>query len=170
MDTELTKRNNNTSEVKLFLGNNLDDLKEENFKKSHNSIISKLFYGFLEITIQCLNCKYQNITYNVCYYILFPLEKVYNSLNKQNNNNNYVNNKDYSRGNLGTFNHPNTLIPNTRRLNINGPPKLDLNICFDDFVSEKLLTGNDAIYCNHCQKICEGKVQIKYIKHQKFLL
>ena len=55
------------------------------------------------------------------------------------------------------FNNPTTIVSNTRRFNINGPPKLNLYNCFDDYVSEELLTRSNAIYCNNCGKTSEAK-------------
>ena len=115
MDRELTFRNNNISEMPIFVGNNLEDMLPQNFKKYHNSIFSQIFYGFQKSVMKCNRCKNENATYSVINFVIFPLEKIYNELNKQKNiqinnymnmNNNYANNyaNNYYQNNYYNYN------------------------------------------------------------------
>ena len=106
MDKELTLRNNNKKEMETFYGNNTEDMEPRNFKKYHNSIFSEIFYGFQKSVVKCLHCQNENSTYSVMNFLLFPLEKIYNDLNKQknnninNNNNNNINNYYMNNNNM----------------------------------------------------------------------
>ena len=103
MDKELTLRNNNKKEMETFYGNNTEDMEPQNFKKYHNSIFSEIFYGFQKSIVKCLRCQNENSTYSVMNFLLFPLEKIYNDLNKQKNNNinnNNINNYYMNNNNM----------------------------------------------------------------------
>ena len=103
MDKELTLRNNNKKEMETFYGNNTEDMEPQNFKKYHNSIFSEIFYGFQKSVVKCLRCQNENSTYSVMNFLLFPLEKIYNDLNKQKNNNinnNNINNYYMNNNNM----------------------------------------------------------------------
>ena len=103
MDKELTLRNNNKKEMETFYGNNTEDMEPRNFKKYHNSIFSEIFYGFQKSVVKCLRCQNENSTYSVMNFLLFPLEKIYNDLNKQKNNNinnNNINNYYMNNNNM----------------------------------------------------------------------
>ena len=84
MDDELTKRNNRGVK-ETFYGKSLQQLEEENFKKTHNSIFADLFYGFQISIMRCEKCKYEDKTFSIFNFMIFPLEKIYNSLNKKKN-------------------------------------------------------------------------------------
>ena len=115
MDRELTFRNNNINEMPTFVGNNPEDMLPRNFKKYHNSIFAQIFYGFQKSVMKCNRCKNENATYSVINFVIFPLEKIYNELNKQKNiqinnymnmNNNYANNypNNYYQNNYYNYN------------------------------------------------------------------
>ena len=115
MDRELTFRNNNINEMPTFAGNNPEDMLPQNFKKYHNSIFAQIFYGFQKSVMKCNRCKNENATYSVINFVIFPLEKIYNELNKQKNiqinnymnmNNNYANNypNNYYQNNYYNYN------------------------------------------------------------------
>ena len=115
MDRELTFRNNNINEMPTFVGNNPEDMLPQNFKKYHNSIFAQIFYGFQKSVMKCNRCKNENATYSVINFVIFPLEKIYNELNKQKNiqinnymnmNNNYANNypNNYYQNNYYNYN------------------------------------------------------------------
>ena len=166
MNDELTRRNNGNKEKKYFVGNNRESMKEENFKEVNNSIFAELFYGFQRSLMMCKSCGFCNETFNVINLLIFPLEKIYNSLNKKNNinmNNNMYNNnyncnymnknqfKMYSNqynnfrneiGNYNKFNSPTTIVKKK---------KLNLEDCFKEYEKEELLSGIDQIYCNKCK-------------------
>ena len=146
MDNELTKRNNKGVK-EIFFGKKIQELEEENFKKSHNSIFADLFYGFQKSVMICKNCQYEDQTFTVFNFIIFPLEKTYNSLKKNQNNNNIHSNLYNQFGfgiNLNMLNSP-TDVSSIKR-------KLTLEECFKENEDEELLTGSNQIYCNHCHQ------------------
>ena len=106
MDKELTLRNNKTEQMENFYGNSEDELKPENFKKCHNSIFADIFYGFQKSVIKCEKCGTENNTYNVMNFLIFHLEKTYNELNQQKNNNNNMNNDMSNINNQYNMNNP----------------------------------------------------------------
>ena len=57
MDTELTKRNNNTDKMEMFFGTDEREINQQYFKKYHNSIVCDLFYGFQMSRIVCQGCR-----------------------------------------------------------------------------------------------------------------
>ena len=147
MDEELTKRNNKTDEKVHFYGKDKSDMIPENFKKIHNSIFADLFYGFKRSIMECKSCGHVDETFSVFNFLIFPLEKIYNSLNQNNNgmninnfnmnnmnimnnmhnmynmnniavSNNYFNFKR-GIGNQNPFNMPTTIIPSSLKKNLN---------------------------------------------------
>ena len=111
------------------------------FKETYNSIISKLFYGILEIKSQCQGCK--NIKYNfqIFPFIEFPLEKV----------------------NQYCFNAGKRLNYNINNNNKN--PDIDLIECFEYYQNIELMSGD-----NKCIVIYAIKIMILYIKIYYILL
>jgi ubiquitin C-terminal hydrolase len=166
MDTELTKRNNK-SKVSPFIGQSIEYLKKENFKKSHNSIFAELFFGFQKTAIICNSCKEGEESYGLFNFLIFPLEKTYNSLNKNNNN-------LYNRFNMNN-NSDNQFNPYTC-ININknkkGKRKLNLSDCFTEYFKPELLSGDNNIYCNTCKKLREAnnKTEIYLAPHVLILI
>ena len=155
MDNELTKRNNKVIKKEIFYGKCENDLKEENFKKIHNSIFADLFYGFQKSQIKCISCGFVDGNYSVFNFLIFPLEKIYNSLKGDIRNNNYKyghrgNNNIYGQLSSPTYNiNSNKLSLNN---NNNEQRKLTLDDCFKDFEKEELFFGNNQIHCNKCNK------------------
>ena len=112
MDKELTLRNNNTQSMEQFIGDSVEDLRPEKFKKFHNSIFSEIFYGFQRSVMKCKRCGNENPNFNVMNFLIFPLEKVYNSINKKKIiNKNYMlqnkNNYNMNNYNINNFNNNN---------------------------------------------------------------
>ena len=155
-------------------------MNEENFKKSHNSIFADLFYGFQLSTMQCLSCQNLDTTYTIFNFLIFPLEKTYNSLNQindsnMNNNmcynminnmNSYYSNNMGSRGNYQSspFNMPTVIIPRSRKLTLKKNDddikrKLKLEDCFKENESQENLCGPNQIYCNSCHKYSDARTK-----------
>ena len=108
MDKELTFRNNNINQMPTFVGNNLEDMLPQNFKNFHNSIFAEIFYGFQKSVMKCNRCQNENATYSVINFVIFPLEKTYNDLNKQKNlqtNNNFNMNMNNNYANINYVNN-----------------------------------------------------------------
>ena len=100
------------------------------FKVKFHSIISDLFYGVMETKSQCQGCN--NIKYNfqVYSFLEFPLEQV----------NKYCFNKGLRNNYLNT--------------NIN--PDVDLYECFNYYSNMEMMTGENQMYCNICNKSCDA--------------
>ena len=179
MDTELTKRNNNIQEMELFFGTSKEELLPQNFKKYHNSIICDIFYGFQSMKIKCNGCNDIKTTYSVINIFNFALEKIYNDLKKEKNQNNNFNNIykwyfDYNNmnNNNNKYNLTNpefnknlekcsTLYKEQGKKlnNIKIPEpnrKLNLYDCFKNNNRIEYLTGDNKIFCEKCQKLCDG--------------
>ena len=113
-------------------------------KIKNNSIISDLFYGIIENISECLICKEQNknkgLTRKFKYefknikYLTFPLEEV----RKFRNNKFLKNNADKMTPNMMT-----DIINNNR---------VFIQDCFEYYQNPIILTDEDQIYCEVCQK------------------
>ena len=100
------------------------------FQDNNNSIISNLFYGVLETKSQCQGCG--NIKYNFQIYsfIEFPLQQVNNYCARKGKIN------QASKGNKN--------------------PDVDLIDCFQYHSNIDLMTGDNQMYCQICQKLCDA--------------
>ena len=150
MDAELTKRNNK-SKISPFIGQSIEYLNKENFKKSHNSIFAELFYGFQKTSIICNTCRKGEGSYGIFNFLIFPLEKTYNSLNKNNN-------KFYNRFNMDDnfYNQFNPLTYINNNKSKKGKRKLDLYDCFKEYFKPEILSGDNSMYCNTCKGLREA--------------
>ena len=177
MDKELTLRNNKTKEMMTFNGNSLEDMEPQNFKKYHNSIFSDVFYGILKSVMKCSNCKNEIITYSIINFVIFPLKKIYEELNKQNNvqqnnnlNNYYLNNNMYMFGNMNynmnmysnNYNAFSNGLNNFNRLNapttINPISRMRLNNMNKE--EKRKLSLNDCFKMNKNLEYLTGENQI----------
>ena len=185
MDRELTIRNNKTDKIEIFYGTDINELKEENFKKIHNSIFGDLFYGFQRSIMICNSCGNTDQTFSVFNFLMFPIEKIYNSLNNNKNKNNNMNmfhrNKNIfvnnffmnTPGNFNPFNSPTTINTSTRKLNLNNQNrKISLNDCFKDFQNQETLSNENQIYCNNCSRYssASNKTEIYKAPHVLILI
>ena len=168
MDNELTMKNNGNDKKEIFYGNDPSQMEKEAFKKYHNSIVADLFYGFQRSSMICSFCKKADNTYSVFNFLIFPLEKIYNSLNKNNNTqikrntiynnnfnnmfNNYYNNDIYSNyySNDNNYNNYYNYF-NDLNLQKEDKKKLTLYQCFTEHQKEEKLSGPNRIYCNQCK-------------------
>jgi hypothetical protein len=96
----------------------------QNFKKIHNSIVADLFYGFQRTIMKCKSCNNMNISFSVFNFLLFPLEKIYNSLNQKNKiniKNEMLNKMRYNNMNMINMlnNYNNMLKMNNMNNNLN---------------------------------------------------
>jgi len=111
------------------------ELYSNEFKEGFNSIISKLFYGILEIKSQCQQCKHIKYNFQAFNFIEFPLEKV----------------------NQYNFNSGKRL--NYSINNDNKNPDIDLIECFEYYQNPELMSGDNQMYCNICNKNCDSLYQ-----------
>ena len=114
------------------------------FKEQYNSIISDLFYGVLGITNKCTKCNRTKYNFQVYNYVEFYLEKInqyYFSIGKRNNN--MYNNKN---------------------------PDIDLYECFNYLNIFELMSGDNQVYCNFCNCLCDSYYQANLFSSPNFLI
>ena len=107
--------------------------------KDNSSIISEIFFGFLETTNECLKCKkysdLQGVNNPTCYKygifkcLIFPLEEVKNMKNNSLNYNNIQQEKEVT---------------------------ISLDECFIYNQKSDLCSGDNRHYCNICKKLCDS--------------
>ena len=102
----------------------------DEFKEKFNSIISTLFYGILETKSQCQGCNVIKFNFQVYSFLEFPLEQV----------NQYFFNK--GKKPLLTAEGKN--------------PDVDLYECFEYNGKIDLMTGENQMFCNQCNKLCNA--------------
>ena len=152
MDKEITQKKNRTKEIPIFKGENISEMKKENFVKIHNSPFSNWFYGFQKITNICTKCKKKDEGYNVLNILPLPLEKLFNSLNQ----------KNLEEINMMSYNK---LKPS--EINTNVTRKLKLETCFRENQKEELLNGSNQMYCNKCNIVSDMKQKIEIYRAPK---
>ena len=101
------------------------------FNNKYHSIISNLFYGIMETKSQCLGCQKIKYNFQVYSFLEFPLEQV----------NKYCLSKGV-RKNKNPSNSKN--------------PDVDLYECFNYYGNIELMTGDNQMYCNICQRNCDA--------------
>ena len=102
----------------------------EEFNQKFNSPISNLFYGVMETKSQCQGCKIVKFNFHVYSFLEFPLQQV---------NQYYFNN-----GKRPLF------------TNDGKNPDVDLYECFEYNRKIDLMTGDNQMYCNQCNKLCDS--------------
>ena len=99
-------------------------------KQNFNSPISNLFYGILETKSQCKGCNVIKFNFQVYSFLEFPLQQV---------NQFYFNN---GKRPLFTSDGKN--------------PDVDLCECFEYNAKTDLMTGDNKMYCEQCNKLCDS--------------
>ena len=102
----------------------------KDFNTNFNSPISRCFYGILETKSQCQGCKIIKYNFQVYSFLEFPLQQV---------NQYYFNN-----GKRPLF------------TNDGKNPDVDLYECFEYNRKIDLMTGDNQMYCNICNKLCDA--------------
>ena len=147
---ELNKKENDNENINIYNNEqNLDQaqLNEEmmktiffkDFTKNYRSIISDNFYFTMETKVKCLGCNLIKYNFQVNPFIEFPLEEV----------NKYL----YSQGRLMSL------------VNLDGSnPDVNIYNCFEYYNKIDLMSGENKMYCNNCQKCWDSYYQnILYI-------
>ena len=131
VDKNTTKKNNYvlTQEDQLYEDRILNVFLNE-FKEKYNSIISNLFYGVLETKSQCQGCGKIKFNFQVYSFVEFPLEQVNIYCFNMGKRNNYMNN--------------------------NTNPDIDLYECFEYNCKIDLMTGDNQMFCNFCNCLCNA--------------
>ena len=111
-----------------------ENLMLESFLKDYiqqfNSPISNLFYGILETKSQCKNCNIIKFNFQIYSFIEFPLQQV-----------NYY---------YFTMGKRPLVLPNNKN------PDVNLYECFEYYRKVDLMTGENQMYCNICNKLCDS--------------
>ena len=148
-EPKLNKDNNINNEINinnLNQGNEMEMLKLflSDFQNKFNSIISNLFYGILETKYHCNVCQDIKFNFQIYSFIEFHLQQV---------------NLYFS--NLGK-----------RPLLINGNknPDIDLYECFDYFSKVDLMSGQNRMFCNRCNKECDALYSTKLYSGPNYLI
>ena len=100
-----------------------------NFMLENQSIISDLFYGINCNITQCGGCGVQTFNYQTYFFLVFPLEDV-------------------------------RKFKNSNQLNFNNINNNTVNIydCFEYDKKIYSMTGENAMYCNHCKRTCDSSM------------
>jgi len=127
--------NNDIKQIDQLNEQKMLEIFKNEFKEKKNSIISKLFYGILETKSQCQNCKFIKFNFQIFSFIEFPLEKV----------NQYC----FNTGKRLNYNFNNN----------NKNPDIDLIECFEYNQNIELMAGDNQMYCNICNQLCDSLFQ-----------
>ena len=102
----------------------------KDFTSSFNSIISKLFYGILETKSQCKGCNMIKFNFQLYSFLEFPLQ--------------HINQYFYNNGKRPLFTQDGK------------NPDVDLYECFEYNRKIDLMNGENQMYCNICNKLCDA--------------
>ena len=149
---ELNKANIKNNDNNLILDQRNQQLMFNNFiqefKNSNQSIISDLFYAINCSMTKCGYCNTETYNYQAYFFIVFPLEEVRkfksnNNLNQFNNFNNFFNNNFYNNFN-NNYNNDNNVV--------------NIYDCFNYDKRINVMSGENSMYCNFCQKTCQASI------------
>ena len=120
---------NQINQINQMNENEMLKLFTNEFTSQYNSIISKLFYGMLETKSQCKGCNVIKFNFQLYSFLEFPLQQV---------NQYYFNN-----GRRPLF------TPDGKN------PDVDLYECFEYYRKIDLMNGENQMFCNICNKLCD---------------
>ena len=130
------KGNNNTNNNNNITAQNqtneqfmLNSFLQE-FKEKFNSPISDLFYGMIETKSQCQRCGIIKYNFQVYSFLEFPLQQ--------------VNQFYYNTNRRPLFNNDGT------------NPDVGLYECFEYYQKIDLMNGDNQMYCNICNQLCDS--------------
>ena len=129
----------------------------QDFFQRYNSLASELFYGINYNVTQCTECKTLLYNYQIYFFIIFPLEEVRkfvisnnnNMMNNQMNQFNQFNQMQMNQFNQMQMNQMNQFNQMNQNNNIN---TVDINQCFEYDRRVCLMSGDNAMFCNVCQR------------------
>ena len=86
----------------------------------------------------------------------------------------HCNNCDVNLYNFSIFNFLIFPLEKIRQYLINngkyGNQIVSLTDCFDNFISEEIMTGSNKMYCNNCNQTCDFSTYAKIYKHPEILI
>ena len=129
-----SQNNNNTGNIFQNQANKalMFDNFIENFKNNYRSVISDLFYALNYNMTQCSSCKVISYNYQIYFFLIFPLEEV----------------RKFKLMNNSRFNNFNNINNNI----------VNIYDCFDYDRKLSFMTGENAMYCNHCRQTCNSSM------------
>ena len=116
----------------------------DEFKEKFDSIISNLFYGIIETKSQCQGCNIIKYNFQVSSLIEFPLQQV----------NQYFFNK--GKRPLLTEDGKN--------------PDIDIYECFEYYGKIDLMSGDNQMFCNQCNKLCNSYYSTSLYSGSNYLI
>ena len=116
----------------------------DEMKEKFDSPISNLFYGILETKSQCQGCNIIKYNFQVYSFLEFPLQQV----------------------NQFFFNKGTRPLVNPDGKN----PDVDLYECFEYYEKVDLMTGDNQMFCNQCNKLCNSFYSTKLYSGPTYLI
>ena len=151
----------------------------QSYFHENKSIICDLFYGINGKIYQCSLCNVQKYNFQVFFFLIFPLEEVRKfkigilqqqlmqqmqqmQLMQMNNQNNiYMNN-------INNINNPMFYLQAMN--NLNNINCVKINDCFDYYRKIDIMDGENAMYCNNCQKLCKANYSTYIVNSPEILI
>ena len=125
----------------------------ESFIKENISLISDLFYAMSDNVTLCLNCNNYKYSFQIYFFLNFPLEEV-RRYKIQNQINQFIhNNQNVMYMNPILYQHNLNIFKNNCQ-NINS---VNLDDCFRYNQKIEEFTGENSMFCNNCQKQCSAQ-------------
>ena len=144
----------------------------QDFFQRYNSLASELFYGINYNITRCTECQTQLYNYQIYFFIIFPLEEVRKFVCSNNNNmmNNQINQfNQFNQMQMNQMNQFNQMQMNQlnqmqinqmnqmnqfnqMNQNNNNINTVDINQCFEYDRRTCLMSGDNAMFCNVCQR------------------
>ena len=116
----------------------------DDMKEKFDSPISNLFYGILETKSQCQGCNIIKFNFQVYSFLEFPLQQ--------------VNQFFFNKGTRPLIN------PDGKN------PDVDLYECFEYYEKVDLMTGDNQMFCNQCNKLCNSYYSTKLYSGPTYLI
>ena len=135
---ELNKKNPTANQNNNNIINQNDQTNEmimlntfvQEFHEKYDSPISNLFYGIMETESQCFGCQTKKYNFQIYSFLEFPLQQ--------------VNQFCYNNGIRPLFKNDGT------------NPDVDLYECFEYYKKTDVMSGENQMYCNFCNKLCDS--------------
>ena len=138
--------NNNNIQINPDQTNELMMLKIflDEFKENFNSPISNLFYGILETKSQCRGCNIIKFNFQVYSFLEFPLQQ--------------VNQFFYNKGKRPL------VLSNGKN------PDVDIYECFEYYGKIDLMTGENQMHCDICNRLCDAYYSTIIYSYPNYLI
>ena len=123
----------------------------KNYYYENKSIISDLFYGVNGTVYECSGCQTRKYNFQIGFFFIFPLEEVRKFKIQQLQSQNELYIKNMMMNNMIDWIQGQNLLNanNIQLQNINSVSIID---CFDYNQKMEYMTGDNAMYCNTCNR------------------